>query len=500
MDQSASQHMQTTPAIPAYLRSVIDVLGDLRADTDDDVIIAAIDNCVCTLAGVVSMMTPAGTPEGIEAFMAAVGHPFALSGVAGARLTSPPDSLGVNPATAGAIARAAAWIDEHGWEPEGDAGDAIRGMVREETQLSRQAYDRLLDIDARLKARADTIASRADDNHDEQRVARYFASERAGMLKGELIAFTPLSGGRSRQTMLATIAREQGEQLDLVIQRDNPVAGKHQSATDEFPLLGLLHRQGLPVPEPLGVETDPQWLGAPFLIVRKVAGQPAGLDYFRPPQAPGLARDLAVTLARLHAIKGYEQLGLRSTLGEPASLTWAEDLGGLSEKWSALRNWPSISASAALAWMTAHVDLIEDASAIVHGDPTFHNILCHGEHVSALLDWELAHVGHPAEDLGYCRGAISAIMPWEDFISAYEAAGGGRFSQTTLDYFSLRASLNIIVLIQKIRATFQAGLSDNIGFADLGASFIPRLMHRLSLVIDTVLESETVKKRAPTNV
>ena len=63
--------------------------------------------------------------------------------------------------------------------------------------------------------------------------------------------------------------------------------------------------------------------------------------------------------------------------------------------------------------------------ALVHGDYNFHNLLFDGDRLSAVLDWELSHVGHPAEDLGYIKQTAEQSVAWEDFMAAYRDEGGG---------------------------------------------------------------------------
>ena len=76
---------------PAYLRSVIGVLASLRGRMNDDVLIAMIDSCVCTLAGVISMTSPTDPPEKIAEILDGLGK--GQSGNMGeTSLPAPPDS------------------------------------------------------------------------------------------------------------------------------------------------------------------------------------------------------------------------------------------------------------------------------------------------------------------------------------------------------------------------------------------------------------------------
>ena len=44
--------------------------------------------------------------------------------------------------------------------------------------------------------------------------------------------------------------------------------------------------------------------------------------------------------------------------------------------------------------------------------------------ITALLDWEYAKSGDPAQDLGYAQEAVSRHLDWARFIDVYREAGG----------------------------------------------------------------------------
>jgi len=252
--------------------------------------------------------------------------------------------------------------------------------------------------------------------------------------------------------------------------------------------LSLVAQSRLRGPRPIFLEASRAALGAPFMVSERSPGKIAGPDYWDSPKDVRLAAQLAEQLAILHSIDySPVQSGLKHTLS--GCVDWRGELEQLEDRWNSLRHWPSVTATAAFAWMRQHVGEIGEETAIVHNDTALHNVLVHDGNISALLDWELVHLGHPAEDLGYCRGFIEEMGSWDAFIDAYVAAGGKRFSSDLLDYFSLRAIIHLTTLLQLARSQFEKKATDDLNIAEVGASFMPKLMLRLANVMTSVFQA-----------
>jgi aminoglycoside phosphotransferase (APT) family kinase protein len=89
-----------------------------------------------------------------------------------------------------------------------------------------------------------------------------------------------------------------------------------------------------------------------------------------------------------------------------------------------------------LAWLRANIPDRRTAS-IVHGDVGLHNALADDGRLTAVLDWERAHLGDPVEDLAYLRPSIEPIFPWEEFIDRYVAQGGTRPDPATEHFYTV---------------------------------------------------------------
>ena len=308
----------------------------------------------------------------------------------------------------------------------------------------------------------------------------------------KLTQFRQVLGGRSRQTALFSIGEAPGQPQNMVVQRDIPGMSPgpaFASVEGQYQVLKRMHEAGLKVPKPVCFDMDSRYLGSPFLIVERCRGSSAEPDYWSIVKSPSVALQLAEQMGRLHA----QPIGALATLLPHSRKSgnrqgWRDELQRLDGDWHAQAHWPSATVSAALLWMRANIDCVEDRQSLVHNDMVFHNILADGDELTAVLDWEQASIGHPAEDLGYCFPVVSAAVDWNRFLEAYYAAGGPRISQRQVDYFALRAVLRLMILVLiGGRNTFEAGLSDDVLIANAGASFSQKLLHRYAQVLHTVL-------------
>jgi aminoglycoside phosphotransferase (APT) family kinase protein len=78
---------------------------------------------------------------------------------------------------------------------------------------------------------------------------------------------------------------------------------------------------------------------------------------------------------------------------------------------------------------------------VVHGDFRLGNVIVDDTGLRAVIDWELAHLGDPMEDLGWLcvkawrfggRSPVAGLGDYETLFAAYEAAGGETIDPTTV--------------------------------------------------------------------
>lgn len=261
-----------------------------------------------------------------------------------------------------------------------------------------------------------------------------------------------LSGGRCKITALV----EQGGARDLpgclVLRQDWDGGATDTTVAGEFALLEQLFRHGVRVPRPLLLETDEAVLGGAFIMVERVPGSVGG-GLYEPPQSPALMLQLAEQLGRIHAIpvSSVEPLLTHippQTASDPADLEAFADLHariGLQSK----------IVDAAIDWLRANIDFAGDQLSLIHNDLGFHNALVDGEEMTAVLDWELARLGHPASDLGYIKHFVDRVVPWSDFIARYVECGGFHIPEETVRFHAVWNAVRLYGLIMQARQNLE---------------------------------------------
>jgi aminoglycoside phosphotransferase (APT) family kinase protein len=117
---------------------------------------------------------------------------------------------------------------------------------------------------------------------------------------GEVVSTSRMRGGIGTLMHAVDVVRRD-ERLRLVLRRFNrPQAGMDaELARREWDVLSRLHAIGLPVPQPLWVDTESEWFGVPALLLRRLRGRP-DLD---PQDLDAWARGIAGALAEIHAVE-----------------------------------------------------------------------------------------------------------------------------------------------------------------------------------------------------
>lgn len=261
----------------------------------------------------------------------------------------------------------------------------------------------------------------------------------------ELAVCRRLSGGASQETWLAELA----DGSRCILRRAPDIRWKSDLATGLATEALLMQRAGMagvPSPAVLHVLAPEDGLGEGF-VMGFVAGETLGQKIVRDPAfaavRPALAGQCGRVLAAIHRIEAADIPGLRLKTNRSKVTELADALAGFRDRRPVFE--------LALSWLAGHVPEDPARPALVHGDFRNGNLIVGPDGLRAVLDWELAHLGDPREDLGWI-----AVNSWrfgeidrpvggfgtrEDLYAAYAAAGGGTVDPAAVRFFEVLGTL-----------------------------------------------------------
>jgi aminoglycoside phosphotransferase (APT) family kinase protein len=238
-----------------------------------------------------------------------------------------------------------------------------------------------------------------------------------------------LSGGASAETWQFDVITSESR-LPLVLQR---MAGAEQFEASldralQAQVQAAAFKNGVPVARVQFVFDDEDNLGIGYVMSR-VEGETLGprilkLDEFAAARA-AMTRQCGEILASIHRIEadGLPRLPIKAPRDSLNSMQAIYRRCGVVLPVFEL----------ALQWLEDHLPM-PVSTTLVHGDFRLGNLIVGAEGIRAVLDWEMAHIGDPAEDFGWicvpswCFGQldneVGGFGKLRDLIDSYVSAGG----------------------------------------------------------------------------
>jgi aminoglycoside phosphotransferase (APT) family kinase protein len=299
-----------------------------------------------------------------------------------------------------------------------------------------------------------------------------------------------LTGGASRQTWSfdAVIEPEAGpgaeKRLAIVLRRDpRQAAAQGLDRLLEYRVLAAAHAEGVAVPKPYLPGDDS--LGAPFFLMERVEGETLPRRLLRDQRyeraRAAMGQQLAAILARIHRIP-TEKYELGALPSPPAGRTPAEtELDRFEDMYRRVAADPHPALELGFRWLRARAPRMwarSERPVLVHGDFRVGNVIFGPEGVRAMLDWELAHIGDPMEDVGWlCVRSwrfgndglvVGGVARREDFRRAYEEAGGYPVDAERVRFWELFGNLRWGVFCLSLARPYLDGHSRSVELAAIG--------------------------------
>ncbi|MDD5177616.1 MAG: phosphotransferase family protein [Sterolibacterium sp.] len=297
-----------------------------------------------------------------------------------------------------------------------------------------------------------------------------------------------VTGGYSKFTVSIVLSNTRTLPEDIILRGDASGGFGGASVVDEYRLIKAMYDHGVRVPKPLAVEETGKVFGSPFLLVEKKPSTIIGGQFNLPKPNKSVSDDVAAQLAAVHrvplAAAGNRVSGANLRTSEKV-LDWVK---GSFSAWRPL-DMPSPVFETAFEWLLRHAALNDKAPrTVVHGDFGLNNILIYDNKVSAILDWEFAHIGNPAYDLGYFYTQATALSSWEEFLAAYAKAGMPIPDEEQLNYNILLGATRLGTMICQVTRSFTSGAEPGIaGAVVVGDNYYEEMIRRISGALDRVL-------------
>ncbi|PTS87410.1 MULTISPECIES: phosphotransferase family protein [unclassified Caulobacter] len=264
----------------------------------------------------------------------------------------------------------------------------------------------------------------------------------------EVSNLSRIPGGASRETYRFD-ALVKGQTRPLILRRDPPGSLIDTDRRLEFLAFQSFHGRA-PVPEPIVLEAEGTELERPFFIMSRVDGGAAASPFTVDPygeHAQAIGEAFFGALGAIAAVDPSElPLGAAAASPDPAEC-WRVALDEWAGVIEADEQHPQPIVRAAIRRLRRAPPPPPVAVRVVHGDYRTGNFLHDGQgKILALLDWEMAHIGDPLEDLAwaidplwshYDTARVAGMLPRAEALDIWSRTSGLPVDAAALAWWEL---------------------------------------------------------------
>jgi aminoglycoside phosphotransferase (APT) family kinase protein len=262
----------------------------------------------------------------------------------------------------------------------------------------------------------------------------------------------PLTGGAS-----ADINRIIFEDNKEFIVRRSVVKDKAVMAIPknmEAKIQKIVKEYGAPVPEIIMEFSEGAEIGEGY-VMQSVGGETIPRKILRDDSYKNIRNklpyEIGKSLAQIHKTRLEKLQGLEK-------ITFSESLEKLFIIYESFDQ-PQPVFDLAFKWLE-NQKILDYEEVLVHGDYRFGNFIISEKKLESIIDWELAHIGNPMEDLGWLcvrswrfgnvNKRAAGLGDVDELIAGYEANSKIKIDKSQLDMWQLYGSLKwgIICLVQ----------------------------------------------------
>ena len=243
-----------------------------------------------------------------------------------------------------------------------------------------------------------------------------FASYLSKRLKKNLICkdIQRIFGGASRETYKVRLyEKEVDKYLNVIYRKSQESSLIETDQETEYLAYQAFQNSHVPVPKLIVLEKSSKPLGAPFLVMEELSGQsynPFDKDAYKPYQKE-IGEQFWSILGKISSTN-ISKKGLDKKFDVPSpEKLWKKEL----DYWVSVIRSDSMGVEpileAAIRKLYRSPPSKPERIGLIHGDYRNGNFLIDKDTITGILDWEMAHLGDPLEDLAW---ALSPIWCWEE--------------------------------------------------------------------------------------
>ena len=291
---------------------------------------------------------------------------------------------------------------------------------------------------------------------------------------------------------------DHGQRQPLILQRTrSSSSGTGIGIVRESTLLRAAKTAGVPVP---GVHAadDGSVLGRAGMVVDRLDGETIARKLLRDAEweiaRSRLGAQVGAAMAAVHAIPPDAVEGLVASDQVEQYRTVLDTLGE-----------PHPAFELGFRWLEANRP-VEHEPKVVHGDLRLGNLIVGPDGLRAVIDWELAHLGDPMEDLGwFCVRAwrfgspkpAGGVTTREALAEAYQAAGGDPVDLEALRWWETLGTLKWGVICIMQAWSHLSGMTSSMEHAMIGRRVCENEWDVLGLLPGPPLERRVPDEPAP---
>jgi len=284
-----------------------------------------------------------------------------------------------------------------------------------------------------------------------------YLRDKLGAADLEVANLARIPGGASRETYRFRARYSEGgtkRDRGLILRRDPTASLIETERTTEFRAYQAFFHLGLPVPEPIALELEGGLLERPFFVMEEIENcQVASIIAADPYGAhrQTIGEQFWRNLGRI-AGADPEAIGLGDLEGARGPQDcWRHEL----DRWEKVIHEDALEpqpiAHATIRWLKRNPPPPARKISVVHGDYRTGNFLFdEGGKIRAILDWEMAHLGDPLEDIGWAVDPLwshgdpshpAGGIAREEAFRVWEEASGMTIDRAALRWWEIFASL-----------------------------------------------------------